>query len=226
MVTGLKGNEVRIEEYSEEWPKRFEAERAELQEILKPLGAKLRIEHVGSTSVKGMVAKPIIDIAIGLPTRELVGDALALMLAAGRTYVKWGNQPGMLLMASGDPRQVFYHLVVRNSPAWSRLVTVREQLRRNPKIAATYMAIKKQLAEEHPSSRLMYAAGKKAILSAIIGRGFDEVLRHRVTRARWRAEAELETDLARHYGIAPGAAPPVKDPDITEAIHAPSEGLI
>lgn len=219
MSIGLKGNEVRVEAHDDAWVARFEAEKKALEEILKPLAARIRIEHVGSTSVKDLSAKPIIDVAVGLPQRELVGRALELLLKADRLYLKWGNQPGMLLMAYGDPREVFYHLVVRNSAAWDRLISIRNQLRRFPKIAKEYEALKKRLAEAHPDSRLAYAAGKKAFLTSLLSRGLEDVGRARMVQRRWQAESRLEADLADHYGfhLSLGGRTGV-DPDIQESL--------
>ncbi len=200
MPLGLKGNELRVEQYDAEWSLRFEKEKTELIKLLVPLKNPARIEHVGSTSVAGLAAKPIVDIAIGLSTREQVAHARALLLKAGRHYIKWGNQPGMLLMANGNPREVFYHLVAINSPAWIWLVQVRNQLRRYPKIARQYAKLKMHLAEQHANSRLLYAAGKKPLLNTLRVRGLLEVVRARVARDKWSTDRRLQMYLRAREG--------------------------
>ena len=77
-MVGLDRDKVVLHPYTEEWAKEFEKEKEILANLLK--GIECKIEHVGSTSIKGLSAKPIIDIAIGTDDVETVikiGDILA-----------------------------------------------------------------------------------------------------------------------------------------------------
>lgn len=192
---GLRGDEVRVVAYQEDWPDRFAAEELELRAILADAGLEADIAHVGSTSVPGLVAKPIIDIALGVPDPSAVGPLLAALLAAGRVYIKAGNQPGMLLVGRGDPRTVLYHLVTHSTPAWDRLLLVRQQLRRHRGLAEEYGQQKLAAAAQHPTSRLAYAAAKGEIVRAILNRGHLERRRAAAAHAVDRQRTALEQQL-------------------------------
>lgn len=219
VTPGLRGDEVRVVAYQDDWPERFTAEELELRRIIaEEKDLDVEIAHVGSTSVPGMVAKPIIDIALGVREPAAAGTLLAALLAAGRVYIKAGNQPGMLLAGKGDPRTVLYHVVTHGTPAWDRLVLVRQQLRRHRGLAEEYGQTKLDAAARHPGSRLAYAAAKSEIVRAILNRGHLERRRtaaaHAVERQRTALEEQLTLLETGYRGASaePAARPaPVVD---------------
>src|SRR5918992_4709935 len=137
-MLGLESRTVAIVAHDDEWARQFEAEARELTQLLGEAGIQATIQHIGSTAISGLGAKPIIDIAIGVHDEALVGRTLGVMKAAGRDYVKAANQPGMLFMAKGNPRTFHYHLVYLNGRAWDRLVLFRDQPRRHLGVAREY----------------------------------------------------------------------------------------
>jgi GrpB-like predicted nucleotidyltransferase (UPF0157 family) len=196
MMLGLEKGKVVVAEYSDEWPKRFEAARAELQQLFDKAGLAVSIEHIGSTAVPHLPAKPIIDIAIGFQRSLDVGRGLSVLLSHGYEYVKAANQPGMLFVAFGSPRTLHAHLVLQHTHAWSKLIVFRDHLRRHPGLAAQYGERKAALARRYPSSRLEYAAGKRQMLQAILHRAFNEsrMRRHAAVKRRQLADRELKIE--------------------------------
>jgi GrpB-like predicted nucleotidyltransferase (UPF0157 family) len=180
-VIGLESGKVRIAAYDPAWKEAFGAEARSLKDSLKELASSAVIEHVGSTAVDGLAAKPIIDVAIGFRNMRDLGRGLELLIASGRDYVKAANQPGMLFMAQGDSgrRNFHYHLVVYGTPAWRKLLVFRDYLRRHPGVASEYGELKGTLAVESPESRARYMARKRPALRAIMQRGFAEDARRR-----------------------------------------------
>jgi GrpB-like predicted nucleotidyltransferase (UPF0157 family) len=196
MSLGLAKGKVQVVEHDANWLKAFEAERESLLKVLARVSAKPVIEHVGGTSVPHLAAKPIVDIAIGFQSAADVSQGLKLMLEAGREYVKGANQPGMLFMAKGDPRQFHYHLVVLGTPAWRKLIAFRNYLRRHRGVVEEYGAMKMALAERFPESRLDYMRYKRPLLRAILQRSFAESRRRRFAVATRLALALEETKLS------------------------------
>jgi GrpB-like predicted nucleotidyltransferase (UPF0157 family) len=80
----LVGSALVLSEYDPEWPRRYEAERTRITAALGSLAE--RTEHIGSTAVPGLVAKPIIDILLGIARLELSTEEIAAMEALGYTY--------------------------------------------------------------------------------------------------------------------------------------------
>jgi GrpB-like predicted nucleotidyltransferase (UPF0157 family) len=180
-MIGLESGTVRIAAPDPGWKDAFRAEQEALRDALGDLAGSTVIEHVGSTAVEGLAAKPIIDIAIGFRSLRDLSRGLELLVASGRDYVKAANQPGMLFMAKGleGRRSYHYHLVVYGTPAWRKLVVFRDYLRRHPGVAAEYGKLKTTLAGESPDSRAKYMARKRPALRAIMQRGFAENTRRR-----------------------------------------------
>jgi GrpB-like predicted nucleotidyltransferase (UPF0157 family) len=177
-----------LAQYDSSWAESFAAEEAELRKVLAAQGITATIEHVGSTAVEGVPAKPIIDIAVGVANADQVGAALVALRKAGRDYVKAANQPGMLFLARGDAERFFhYHLVVMGSHAWNRLVFFRDVLRRHRGLAEEYAGIKQELAARFPEDRGGYTRGKSSYVRAIESRAFLEESRR--MQARTIAEA-------------------------------------
>lgn len=180
-MIGLAMGTVKVVPYDADWPTLFQAEKEGLLRVLQPLAAPAQIEHVGSTAVRGLPAKPIVDVVIGFRGMGDLRRGLALLAQSGRQYVKGANQPGMLFMAKGEPgqRSFHYHLVLHGTPAWRKLIVFRDYLRRHPGAATEYGELKLRLAERYGESRQDYSTSKKPILRAIMQRGFAEEARRR-----------------------------------------------
>lgn len=232
-MIGLEMGTVRIVPHDPAWSKAFEAERKALQGVLGPLPSDPTIEHVGSTAVQGLAAKPIVDIAIGFHSLGDVRRGLTLLVRSGRRYVKGANQPGMLFMASGEEpgrRTFHYHLVLQGTPAWRKLLVFRDYLRRHPGAAKEYGDLKARLAERYPRSRQDYMAHKRPVLRALMQRGFAE-------EGRRRHAAALHTTLSlaeepgalRAWWGAERGRPPWQDGPVARRIGdraRPDEGAV
>lgn len=153
-----------VVDYDESWPWLFEKLAAPVREAVEGLGA--RIEHVGSTSVPGLAAKPVIDIDVVVRSAEQVPAAIERVLPLG--YVHQGNKgiPGReaFMWPRGSAPHHLYVLVEGSAPLADHL-DFREHLRRNPGAAREYAALKRRLAEEHRDDRLGYEGAKAAFVS-------------------------------------------------------------
>jgi len=136
--------------YDSEWPRRFAKERSVLAALFG--GTEAAIEHVGSTAVPGLGAKPVIDVMIGVPTLIEIERRRQAIEAAGYEYVqrqelhfperRYFHKPQL------SPRAFHLHCVVKGSAFWIRLLTFRDYLRAHPESAEAYYNLKLDLAME------------------------------------------------------------------------------
>lgn len=147
--------------YDEHWKSDFEAIKSELEPALGNL--VLGIEHVGSTSVEGMSAKPCIDIDVIIPDYEVFGDVVRSLNSIG--YVHKGDlgiTEREAFAYSGKTHLLKHHLYVcpRNSAELHRHLTFRNFLRENPEAIRQYSSVKETAAELFPDDIDRYMAFK------------------------------------------------------------------
>lgn len=148
---------VRIVEYDQAWPLRFVDWRARLSRVLP---TTVRIDHVGSTAVPGLNAKPTIDIQISV---EDVKDEAAYVPAIESTGVMLRmREPGHRYFRppAGQPRVVQIHVCGIGSKWEADHLLFRDYLREHPEDRDTYATLKLELAEQHRDDRIAYTDAK------------------------------------------------------------------
>jgi putative glutamine amidotransferase len=153
--------------YDPAWPARFESEAARIREALGETA--VRIEHVGSTSVPGLAAKPVVDIQVSVPSmapRATYRDALV-----GLGY-RWALDPWTdeheFFSRDEEGERTFHVHVCSAGSGWERRhLTFRDWLRANPEDAAAYERLKRELAEQHKRDTYSYAAAKTDFIQEI-----------------------------------------------------------
>ena len=152
------------------WPERFAAEAARLQPVLAPWLAGA-IEHIGSTAVPGLVAKPVIDLMAPVVSLAASRDAIDAVVRAGYVHhpyradvMHWFCRP------SPAHRTHHLHLVPLGSPTWLERLAFRDALRTDPARAADYARLKQDLARRHRDDREAYTDGKSAFVDALLAR--------------------------------------------------------
>jgi GrpB-like predicted nucleotidyltransferase (UPF0157 family) len=168
----MKAKRVVVVDYDPEWPGLFERLAAPIRKALA--GVALSVEHVGSTSVTGLAAKPVIDIDVVVADGD-VAEGIRRLTALG--YVHRGDLGVPTREAFGrpedEPRHHLY-LCPATSPALANHLTVRDHLRARPDEAAAYGALKRRLAEAHPDDIDAYIRGKTEFLIGVLRKtGFD-----------------------------------------------------
>lgn len=152
---------VHLVPYDASWPERYEQERARLSDAIDEW-ATGGIHHIGSTSVPGLDAKPIIDILVGVPDLELPPECFERL--AGLGYVHAPYRIGeMHWFCKPDPRRRTHHLhlVSVDSPRFRDELVFRDHLRAHRETAVEYSALKHQLASifEHDRNSYTHAKG-------------------------------------------------------------------
>jgi GrpB-like predicted nucleotidyltransferase (UPF0157 family) len=157
--------------YDPSWPSKFEAERALLAEVIAPWLSG-PIEHVGSTAVPGLAAKPVIDIMAAVAGLDTSRGAIA-RLESSLGYCHFAYKPERehwFCKPSPAFRTHHLHLVPWSSPTWVETLAFRDALRGDPELAAAYAALKHELAELYRDDREAYTEAKSAFVEAALNR--------------------------------------------------------
>lgn len=154
------------------WPTLYAREVDAICQVLGTSGLHLQCEHVGSTAVPGLAAKPIIDILVVPPDdawpREELRAALALL-----GYVFWEENPDPthLFFVKGMPPfgdRRTHHVHVRPSAPAQAMLAFRDTLRARPDVAGAYEALKRDLARRFPAGREAYTRGKSEFIRHVL----------------------------------------------------------
>jgi len=143
------GGAIVVCDYDPAWSATFAHERTRLHGVLGAMVST--IEHVGSTAVPGLAAKPIIDLLVGVHSLTAARSCgIAPLQALGYTYLPQYESwlPGELFFRKGPPGPWTHHAHVMepSNPRWQELILFRDYLRRHPEMVAAYAHVKKALA--------------------------------------------------------------------------------
>jgi GrpB-like predicted nucleotidyltransferase (UPF0157 family) len=165
-MLGLHRGTVKLTPHSEVWHQLFAEEAARLRDAVGE--HVLAIEHVGSTAVCGLSAKPIIDIAVAVRGVVDVGRRLTPLENIGYEHRgEWGI-PGRRLFVKGEPRTHHLHMVEAGGDLWRNYLLFRDRLRRSAEVAEAYERLKRELAREHEDDREAYTAGKASFIEDVL----------------------------------------------------------
>lgn len=174
-------DDVVLVPYDEQWPRLFAQEAAHVHYLLGALVT--RIEHIGSTAVPGLDAKPIIDLLVGVRALdEAKQQAVPVLEAVGYSY--WRDNPNgerMFLVRGlppNGPRTHHIHMVEPASESWER-VLFRDYLRGHPDEAQRYARLKHELAVQFPLDREAYTDGKGEYIAAVLAKARAYAQQHR-----------------------------------------------
>jgi GrpB-like predicted nucleotidyltransferase (UPF0157 family) len=159
---------IELVEYDSAWPARFAAERTLLEAVLKPWLTG-PIEHVGSTAISGMPAKPVIDIMA--PVRSLNASQPAISELARLDYMYFPYRPEVMhWFCKPTPalRTHHLHLVPLGSARWIECLAFRDALRRDARLAAEYAGLKSRLAKEFKFDREAYTQAKSPFVNRVL----------------------------------------------------------
>ena len=158
---------VDLVEYSEDWPRQFERERAALADALGPTA--LAIEHIGSTAVPGMIAKPTIDIAVGVANIDDLPPHRSALEALGYEWRTGFHADHVFLRKIvGDERTHHLHVIVWPSAEFDQWILFRDHLRTSPAAATEYAAVKRELAARFYSDRGAYVEAKSEVVRRLL----------------------------------------------------------
>lgn len=160
---------IRIVPYDPAWPERFEWERAALNDTIGEW-VDGGVHHVGSTAVRGLPAKPVIDILVGVKSLEESRACFERLGGLGYLYVPYRGEE-MHWFCKPDPsrRTHHLHLIPTGSPRFCDELAFRDYLRAHHDVAEAYGALKRRLAEEFTNDREAYTEGKTEFIRVTVG---------------------------------------------------------
>lgn len=172
-VDVIKKDHVDIVAYNSEWPTKASAEINRLKEVL-PLSKIIDIQHVGSTAIPGMAAKPIIDIQMAVHSLdEIKVIAIPALQKLGYEYWYENPDPERMFFAKGMPpfgekRTHHIHIVEPTSKHWNGKINFRDYLIAHPETAKEYQALKMKLAQQYTYDREEYTNAKGEFVNRIL----------------------------------------------------------
>lgn len=159
---------VHLVPYDHAWPVRFRDEHAVLSRVIAPY-LPGSIEHIGSTAIPGLVAKPTIDIMIGVTGLAESLELIPLLADLGYAYLAYrADVMHWFCKPSFAVRTFHLHAVPVGSPLWRDRLAFRDYLRTHPDIAAKYAALKLELAERHRLDRDAYTDAKGPFVQRVL----------------------------------------------------------
>ena len=158
-----------IEEYNPVWKTLFEEEKRNILEALS--GIQFEIEHIGSTAVDGLGAKPVIDILIGLNNFSEAGEQVKKIVNIGYQYISKYEDTmpyrRFFIKEKFGVRTHHIHMVKIHTEFWERHIAFRDYLRKHPEEKLAYYDLKKQLALREWRDGNEYAAAKTEFIRRI-----------------------------------------------------------
>lgn len=155
-----------IAEYDANWSSQYEQEKSQIIEALGD--TVIDIQHIGSTSVPGLAAKPIIDIILGLEKIPPSSTQIISLEALGYLYCGELGIPGRHYFRRGMPRTHQIHTVRVDSDFWQRHILFRDYLRKHPQAAQQYETLKRKLAVEFRHDRDRYTDSKTLLIEQLL----------------------------------------------------------
>ena len=167
-MNGLKRGTVQVVPYRPVWKDLFRSEAVKLRSALG--NHLLQIEHVGSTSIEGMDAKPIIDIIVALKSLDKTKALVPVLQTLGYNHKEDDDVPSRAFFVKGSPSQRTYHLSLTEleSGYWKAHILFRDYLQTHGEVAEEYRLLKRELVEQYSDDRGSYTAGKEIFVERVL----------------------------------------------------------
>ena len=169
-MLGLKRGTVKLAKAHDEWVRLFEIEK---ELLLKTFGDRIiAIEHVGSTAIPDIPAKPIIDIRIAVSSLDdsYIEGFVAPLEKLGYSYMHKFQDRHFFAKGPEEKRTHHVSLVKDGSKAWDDSILFRDYLRRNKQAREEYAALKEKLAGQYSEDRASYTKKKEEFIEKIINK--------------------------------------------------------
>jgi GrpB-like predicted nucleotidyltransferase (UPF0157 family) len=168
-MLGLNRKNVKLSKYHLGWKKAFEDEKTAIQEKLGE--AVLDVEHIGSTSIPGMIAKPVLDFLVAIPSIDDYEQFIVPLKELGYEFRRDNRQSqDHILFVKGpeDLRTHYLKLTEKDTEFWKEHILFRDYLINHPDAAKKYKQLKETLQKSHISSRATYTEAKAEFIQRII----------------------------------------------------------
>ncbi len=161
--------QLALSPYQGSWPARFRVEAEVLRVALAALAPV--VEHVGSTAVPGLAARPVIDLLLGVSAPVLIDAFAARLSNFGYTLLPHASTgaPRVLVRQIRGIRTHHVQVVETFGDDWHRILILRDMLRQDEALCRQYTQLKLDLMRQYPGDAAAYANGKASFIRAIVG---------------------------------------------------------
>ncbi len=166
-MIGLRRGTVKLSRHDPRWKLLFVAEKRRIEQALG--GSVIDIQHIGSTAIKGIKAKPIIDIAIAIDRMDF--GVIEKLEAIGYEYRgDAGQEGGHIFITCSEPERRTHHLHVVHfdDSQWQNYMEFRDLLNNNRQLALEYEELKEALEQRHAENRKAYTSAKKEFIKKVV----------------------------------------------------------
>lgn len=166
--------QVIIKDYDQNWAIQFAQEKQNIQSILA--NAIVDIEHIGSTSIIGLAAKPVLDIAVAVNHLDDTAYMIEPLKKLQYEFVEHNDFPHRRFFRKGQWRAGTHHLHVyqMNSESWHEQLLFRDYLRKHSNVRKEYERIKRALANKYRFNRVAYTEAKAPFIQHVVERAKEE----------------------------------------------------
>jgi GrpB-like predicted nucleotidyltransferase (UPF0157 family) len=167
-MVGLERGKVSLESHKEEWEEKYRKEAEKLSSIL---GNKIKnVEHIGSTAIPEIKAKPIIDMVAVMEDLDSVNEIISTLEQNGYEHRPNDDVQNRVFLAKGPKNNRTHYLSIteENSEFLKRTTEFRDYLNENPEAARKYEKVKEELAAVHSDEREKYTEKKSKFIEEIL----------------------------------------------------------
>ena len=171
-MIGLERGVLRLVPYCDDWPQPYEQEA---ERVRAAIGRHiLDIQHVGSTAIPGMIAKPIIDIDVAVRSLEDGELCINPLQVIGYEYRRRDETPKSHYLVKGDPPEYHLRIFETESEDWREHIRFRDRLRHDSTLVRDYTELKRQLFRELKGDRKAYQEGKSDFVKRVSSEAWPE----------------------------------------------------
>lgn len=171
---GLKRGTVKVVDYKPDWPKEFEAEK---QRLIDAFGDKIiAVEHIGSTSIPALAAKPIIDMVVAVKSFDDLQVFIDKLQSLGYEYMPERMFDNRKFFPKGSQEKRTHHLnlvLQDNAEQWVKPIAFRDYLRAHDQERKEYAELKTTLASQYADDRATYTRLKNDFFQMIFNKVLD-----------------------------------------------------
>lgn len=169
-MLGLKSGTVKLTSHHKQWAELFKKEKKRLLSVLNKIN--INIEHVGSTAIPGLKAKPILDTILSVPTKKLTKTVYKILEKNG--YTDHGEvgivERHLFVRGTEEKRTHHLHVTLKDSNFWKEHIQFRDYLLLHKSALKKYDALKRKLAKQYANDRKSYTKAKNAFIQNILAK--------------------------------------------------------
>jgi GrpB-like predicted nucleotidyltransferase (UPF0157 family) len=165
-VLGLEPKKVRLLAYTPLWAQLFEQEAERIRQAIGHL--ILGLEHIGSTAIPELKAKPILDMMAGVESLERAQQCIEPLEAIGYEYARWAGVPDAYVFGKERWRTHLLHVVEYDGENWWNNLRFRDRLRGDPALVEEYAKLKEELSHRYRNDRAAYTDAKAEFIRRIM----------------------------------------------------------